>query len=492
MSKTKIALFILIGSYTLYFSWLTISRHQNLFSGRFDLGNMEQTVWNTSQGRIFQMTNPNSNNLSSRLAFHADFLLILIAPIYKLFPFTETLLIIQALIIALGAIPVYLIAKRILPVGIAYMRSLPLFFSLLYLLSPIMERANIFEFHSEVLATTFLLFTFYFLLSNKTKSFLLFFFLSLISKETICLTLSMICFWGIIKNKNRKLCFALFIFCFLYFFAMVKFIIPSANETMDKHFALSHFEGGEEGLESVISSYIKNPIKLIIAILNNDSLKYYQRILSSIGYLPILSPIIFLFSLPTILINIIVKDPQFRSLGYQYSATAVPGLIISTIYSTKFLTTKITLICKKAAKKKISILAMEQWNNRTVLFVFLLIIIYGIHRYSPLPYIGRAPYLDFLTYHYPQKEKLLEWSTKIPESTSVSVTNNAGSHFARRQNLYVFPNNYSNSDYIVISGQSWQEWVTNEERNQIIAKLKQNFQYKLVEESKELWIFKKI
>lgn len=258
MSKSKTLLIVAILAYTAYFSWLTISRHQNLFSGRFDLGNMEQTVWNTSRGRIFQMTNPNNSHLSSRLAFHADFLLIAVAPIYKLFPFTETLLIIQALVIALGAVPTYLIAKHVFK-----KEPISLFFSFLYLLSPIVERANIFEFHSEVLAITFLLFTFYFLLTKKLKSFFLFFFLSLISKETICLTLAAICFWGIVKNKYRKICLFLFIFCLIYFFTMVKFIIPLFNETMTKHFALNQFEGGEEGLENIISSYLANPVKLI-------------------------------------------------------------------------------------------------------------------------------------------------------------------------------------------------------------------------------------
>lgn len=475
--KNIIILAILILAYTLYFSWATISRHQNLFSGRYDLGNMEQTVWNTSEGRIFQMTNPDTSNISSRLSFHSDFLLILIAPIYKIFPFTETLLIIQAFVVALGAIPVYLIAKHIFK-----RNRLPLLFSLLYLLSPIVERANIFDFHSEVLAITFLLFTFYFLLTNRLKSFLLFFFLALISKETISLTLAAICFWGIIKNKNRKLCVFLLVFCFAYFFLMVKFLIPQANETTANHFALRHFEEGEEGLEKLALSYFTSPIKSIIILISNDTHKYLFKIFSESGFLALFSPLTLLFTLPTTLINILVKDSQFRSLKYQYSASIVPGLIISTIYGTQILIKKL---------QKYKFLAMKQWSNGTIIIVAILIIIYSLHKYSPLPLIGKSPYLDFLSYHYPAKQKLTEWAAKIPEGASVSATNNAGSHLAKRQNLYAFPNKINEADYIVIANKSWQEWVTSSERDKIIEKLKVNPKYTIVEESKDLWIFKK-
>jgi uncharacterized membrane protein len=486
--KNIIILILLILSYTIYFSWASISRHQNGFSGRYDLGNMEQTVWNTSQGRIFQMTNPDTGNISSRLAFHADFFLILIAPVYKLFPYAETLLILQALLIALGAIPVYLISKHLFvgddlavspqketdrPRGLSLRNNFPLLFSVMYLLSPIIERANIFEFHSEVPTVTFLLFTFYFLLIKKTRWFLIFFFLSLIGKETISLNLSMICFWGIITNKNRKLNIFLFIFCLVYFFSMIKYVIPAFNESTGGHFALRHFEEGSGGLEGIISSYIKNPLLIILNFTNENARSYLFQIFSSVGFLSILSPITLLFSLPTILINLITKDPQFTSLKYQYSATIVPGLIISSIFGAKFITSL-------------------SFPRITLIPLITLFFIINLHSLSPLPIIGVSPYLDFQNYSYPASQKINEWSKLIPFEKSISVTNNAGSHFAKRQNLYVFPDHIENADYVVIAARSWQETVTAEKRDQIILELINNPKYQLIEESQDLWIFKRI
>ncbi len=469
MKKSHLILILAVAVYTLYFSWLTISRHQSLFSGRYDLGNMEQTVWNTSQGRIFAMTNPGTSEFCSRLAFHADFLLVLVVPIYKIFPFTETLLVLQALLVALGAVPVFLIAKHIF----CTLRDLiPLFFSILYLLSPIMQRANIYEFHSEVPGTTFLLFTFYFLLINRKKMFLSFFFLSLISKETVSLVLAAICFWGIIKNKNRALCFGLFAFCLFYFIVFVKFIIPANNASLGRHFALRQFSDGNENLSQVIKNYAGNPRQIIEAISKNKGGEYFLNTIYSTGGLAIFSPLAFLFSLPPMLINMIAKGDEFRSFNFQYSATAVCGLIISSIYGLQFLLRKV---------KKIIIFPLVS-----------IILLYHLYHFSPLPLIGSSPYLDFLKYQYPAAGKINYWSSRIPSEKSVSATNNAGSHFAKRKNLFVFPSKIDKADYIIIAARSWHEPANRKEQSIIISKLRENINYKLLDTGEDFWLFEKV
>lgn len=476
MKKNIIILTLLITAYTLYFSWLTISRHRGLFSGRYDLGNMEQTVWNTSQGRIFQMTDPTTNENSSRLAFHADFLLILIAPIYKIFPATETLLIIQAFIVALGAIPVYLIAKHVFP----RRKLLPMFFSLLYLFSPILERANIFEFHSEVLSVTFLLFTFFFLLKEKTRVFLLFFFLALISKENLSLTLAMLCFWGIVKNKKRRLCAFLMICSIAYFLFIMKIAIPQANASLNRHFALRYFSDGNKKFFELIFSYIKDPIGFFSYFFGPFALGYYFKIFTFGGVIQFFSPLTLIFTAPTVVINVLTKDPQFKSLDYQYSATAVFGIIISMIYGLN----NMMFFLKKAYSRKKILLKLALGLS----FLFLLI---NLRSYSPLPLLGQKPYLDFLKYHYAAAQKINEWKTKIPGEASVSATNNVGAHFSKRQNLYLFPAKTEVSDYIVFAAKSWQDPISEEEKALEIKKIQNNPKYTLLDSGEDYFIFRK-
>ena len=71
ISKNVIELVLGISTviFTLYFSAISILRYDNFYAGRFDLGNMDQTVWNTVHGRFFQLSDPNGTATVSRLAF---------------------------------------------------------------------------------------------------------------------------------------------------------------------------------------------------------------------------------------------------------------------------------------------------------------------------------------------------------------------------------------------------------------------------------------
>lgn len=62
-----------VAVYFVVFSALTMYRHEVYSSARSDLGNMDQAVWNTSEGRFLESPNEQGEN-RSRLANHADFL----------------------------------------------------------------------------------------------------------------------------------------------------------------------------------------------------------------------------------------------------------------------------------------------------------------------------------------------------------------------------------------------------------------------------------
>ena len=132
---------VLVLIYIVYFTNTTFLRHDNFFSGRFDLGNMDQTVWNTIHGRIFELTNPNGTNITSRLSFHADFILVLLSPLYFMWENPKMLLLIQTIILSIGAVFVYLISQKILK-----SKNLSLTLGFIYLINPAVNHSNLFDF----------------------------------------------------------------------------------------------------------------------------------------------------------------------------------------------------------------------------------------------------------------------------------------------------------------------------------------------------------
>ena len=178
--KYEICLGLFILIYITYFTTASFLRYDNFFTGRFDLGNMDQTVWNTIHGRIFQTTDANGTASISRLAYHADVILVLIAPLYLIWSSPEMLLLLQTVVLGLGAVFVYLIARNIIK-----NKGLALTLAAVYLLNPSLQFTNLYDFHAVVLGTTLLLGTFYFFLKRKYFLFIFFAILSGLTKEDI-------------------------------------------------------------------------------------------------------------------------------------------------------------------------------------------------------------------------------------------------------------------------------------------------------------------
>jgi uncharacterized membrane protein len=148
-----------IATYSVLFSWLAIMRMNALETYAYDLGIYNQALYTTLTGKGLLYYTPDllANPQGSFLGVHFSPVLFLILPIYAIHPAPETLLLLQTVLLALGAIPVFLIAKRRLT-----SRYGPLLVSLVYLLNPALQGVNWYDFHPEALIVLPLLFALYF------------------------------------------------------------------------------------------------------------------------------------------------------------------------------------------------------------------------------------------------------------------------------------------------------------------------------------------
>ena len=104
-------LFLAVVAYAWTFSVLTVTRLHAFEARAFDMGNLHQTVWNTAQGDWFRITNQ-ERGLTNRLGYHVEPILLPIALIYRLYPAPELLLVLQAAVVALGALPLFALARQ--------------------------------------------------------------------------------------------------------------------------------------------------------------------------------------------------------------------------------------------------------------------------------------------------------------------------------------------------------------------------------------------
>ena len=323
--KFEIILWFFILAYIVYLSFLSIQRYLSLNSSYYDLGIMNQVVYNTAHGRFLEMTNQALDKNVSRLATHFDPILAFLAPFYFIYPSPSTLLIIQTIVLAIGAWFIYLIAKNTLKNKIY-----AFIFSLSYLSLFLVTRTNLFDFHPVALATTFLLAAIYFEIVNKNVLTFIFIILSLLTKEHVGLVTF---FYGLyIFFLKKKKTFGLFI-CLtsiIFFASTIFFIIPYFRQAT--HFAAKYFNDFGDTPEKAIGGILFSPKKILAILIKKDTLIYLSRFLLSYGVLAVFAPFFLVIAGPEILINVLSANNNMRSFYFHYNSLIVPFLVVSAIF----------------------------------------------------------------------------------------------------------------------------------------------------------------
>ncbi|PIT88963.1 MAG: hypothetical protein COU27_02860, partial [Candidatus Levybacteria bacterium CG10_big_fil_rev_8_21_14_0_10_36_7] len=315
--------------YFFYFTYYSFLKHANFLTGRFDLGNMDQTVWNTLNGRVFLLTDPNGTSVMSRLGVHADFLLIFLAPLYLLWQDPRMLLMLQSAIIATGAIFVYLLATHILK-----NKNLAVVFSISFLLNFWVQRQNLFDFHAVALATTFLIATFLFLVKRRYVLFGIFLILSILTKENVWLVVFFFGGYLFIKG-HKKAGILLSVVSLVIFYLLVAYFIPAYRPQGDGHFGLSYFEAlGNTPFEVMLTALLRPDITTSILIKNGGPYYLFQTLIPT-GFLSLFSPLYLIFASGDYLINLISNNIWLRTIFFHYGALIIPFVYISSIYGAK-------------------------------------------------------------------------------------------------------------------------------------------------------------
>ena len=141
----------------------------NFRLGRFDLGNMVQAVWSTTQGRPLEMTDGSTGEQIVRLGTHVDPLLVLLAPLWIVWPSPLALAFAQIAVVSLGALPVFWLGRRHL--GSERLAGV---LALAYLAYPWVATSAVGAIHPVTFAIPFLLFSVWFLDSDRLVPFAIF------------------------------------------------------------------------------------------------------------------------------------------------------------------------------------------------------------------------------------------------------------------------------------------------------------------------------
>ena len=319
--------------YSLEMSHQAILRYDTFKATAFDLGNMDQVIWNTLHGRLFQFTNQAIDwyGPPTRLAIHFEPIILPLSLLYSFGADPRILLVFQTLALASGSLPVFLLTRKIIP-------QWPLLAALMataYLLAPSLIGLNIFDFHPIALATPLLLYALLALEYKHYVWFLIACILAACTKEDVPLAIAMLGILVIWKYRLPRLGLVLLIGGTLWSLIAFKIIIPHFYPGVQaNNFWYRYEELGSSPGAAILNLFVR-PWVFFSLFFTLDRLYYLLSFVRGVGFFPLLAPEWLLPTLPSLAVNLLSTDPLLYSGVYHYNASIIPFLMIAAIYGTQ-------------------------------------------------------------------------------------------------------------------------------------------------------------
>ena len=323
MRRQPLLLWSAIGAWTAGFTALSILRQDAFNTGRFDMGNMVQAVWATAHGHPLEVTSLQGEQIS-RLASHTDAILAAFAPLWWIWPSPDMLLTVQAAAVALGAVPVFWLARKHLGSEHA-----GLGFALAYLLYPATEWLTLNEFHPVALACPLLLYAFWYLDEGRLLPFALFALAALTTKEEIPLVIAGFGAWYAIARGRRLVGAAVLVLGALATYLAVEVVVPHFSGAASSFYSRYEQVGGSPG--GVIKTAFTHPLRLVEKAFGVRGLRYLGELLVPLGGLWLLAPVALIAALPEVVLNLLSRATTQSSIHFHYTAGLIPPLFAASV-----------------------------------------------------------------------------------------------------------------------------------------------------------------
>ncbi|MEX2985817.1 DUF2079 domain-containing protein [Streptomyces sp. C36] len=291
---------------------LSLSRHLRMLTMSWDLGIFEQAIQAYSRLRppMADLKGPGTNILGD----HFSPVTALIAPLYRLFPGPVTLLVVQAALFALSAVPVTRLAARLLGRG----RGLAI--GVAYGLSWGVQRAVDFDFHEIAFAMPLLAFSLEAVVTRRWRAAALWAAPLVLVKEDLGVTVAAIGVLMLIRLRGGRrekgataLAAALVVFGLAATAIALGLIIPGFNS--GGSYDYWNKIGGGDGPAPVIPA--ETAVRTLLWVL-----------LPTTGLLALRSPVL-IVALPTLGWRFASHEEHYWGTDWHYSAVLMPVVLIA-------------------------------------------------------------------------------------------------------------------------------------------------------------------
>jgi len=412
-----------VAAYAVGLAALSLVRHRALLTGVWDLGYYAQLTW-----QLAQFQSPRSSVWhDAPWGNHATFILAVAAPFLRWVPDPATLLVLQSLVLSLGAIPAYILGRRVWGTPLS-----GLVVAAAYLLYPPLQFANLFDFHADAFATPILLAAFAALFAGRVGWALTWAALLMLVKEDMALVAA--CFGLYVAVVHRRpIGLALASVAATAFGLLVWIVIPGWIQT--PYFALFNrwLHLGRTPLELVLSPVLQ-PAAFFGTLLQPERWGYLALLVVPLAGLPLLAPEVLAVGLFPLASNLLSSAEGQYTIRAHYTAALTAILVVATVVGGR---------------------RVHAWSERTeasrncVLGSLVATMIVASFSFSPMPW-SRDAFARKQFWNAAPRNGLAKLADLVRPDASVSAANHLGAHFALRKTLWLFPEGWQKADIVLV------------------------------------------
>lgn len=400
--------------------------------GRFDLGNMVQAVWSTANGHFLETTEGALGEQVSRLSSHADPFLVLLAPVWLVWPSPLALALAQIVVVASGALPVFWLGRKHL--GSEKVAAL---LALGYLAYPWVVTSAASAIHPVTFAVPLFLYCIWFLDTDRLVPFALCAVLAMSTGELMGLPVLGLGVWYALARGRRRPGALIAAAGLAWSLVAVYVVVPSARDGESSGY-FTFYEGVGGSPQGVVRTMFTDPGAVLGALLSGADIAYVLWIAIPLLGLFLLAPGLAAVGLPQLFANLLSDFPSMTDPRYHSLDAIVPFLIGATV-----------LGVARISPERRSLAA------GAVLVTSVLIgLVVG-----PWPrLVGAAPLGGRPTYSSGHVQTLREAVALVPDDAAVVSTTDLGGHLSARRFVYSVP---------VVGSATWavldlrDPWATN-------------------------------
>jgi uncharacterized membrane protein len=318
---------VLWASYVFIFVRIAIVNHHSLNTRLVDLGLYDNIFFNSSHGDPLGCSFLRGGN---HAAAHFDPILVILSPLYRLYPRAEFLLVLQVVWCGAGIVGTYLLGRRQLD-----SRVWGLVFALVYALHPALHGANLYEFHSLTLLIAPLMFALHFLFAGKLTAYFVTLALLLLIREDVSLLMCFVGAYALLSGEPRleRVGWATILASIAYFL-VAKFVFMSTPEIFNEGegaygfgYYYKEMMAGDKNGFSFLTTLLTNPAYVVAVATKKAKLLYMLLIFAPMLFTPAWAGRARLMLVYGFVFILLASRSAVYSPHFQYSAVLLPVAI---------------------------------------------------------------------------------------------------------------------------------------------------------------------